>query len=416
MVAVESISKFISFHDKKQIASVHFENLGFNEQWEKNRRDVLVKKFGHNGLLISQHEHNRLVAYYKKEFIDDSPFSPVNVYWFDGVSMYTFPKTDPLFAMNIDKRERDGLTLQGWENMQKVVLRSFTELKKNNYKDEVVIWYSPSGPAGTQPPFNNIFESGRMYISIVRPDGFVFNFDCKFHEQSFNVLTLLNQLNNNHQSNNRLIDYLTNPFSTGMTSEEFFSYITSLPNADKIAHTSRIHSKQPVPNSLSSIIDGIKTELNSQHTQNEINFMQQMLRKLNTYDPIGDKSMTAMEKTWNVFTWDPAQDYLRVLHHAAFQNGGSITLYGCAGKTFVDDPLGLNNTDAIMPTSIFDTQNRIANGSPIKNDKKSEDICCPNCGFKIDVCTVQTCGGCGMSRNEMYKKYQEANRTHFSVN
>lgn len=392
----------ITYLHPNQSTENNFTSFGFDERFEINRRNALVDKLGYTGLEISRYEHDRLVASYQREFIDDSPVSKANVYWHDGSSMFTFPSSDNLFKMNINPLERDGMTLKGWERLQNVVSQSLDSIRSSGKKDEVVVWYSPMGKAGSRPPFDSInFESGRMYVSVVRPDGFVINFDCKIHEKTFNILNVLNALSlktGRNQPSNDTFDYLINPFSTQMTSQEFLTFLNVNFDQDEIAYTSLIHSDaKTVP--FSSITHSIESELYDRYTEDEIVSMQRLLVKLkNGYDPINDKSIQAMSDTWSMASWDPGQDYLALIHNAAEKNEGKIFLYGCAAVKVVDDPLGIKTLP--MGTSIFDTDHRTSmltqENNLIKNRKEDyhydykpgECIQCGHHREKVGPCKI----------------------------
>ncbi len=371
--------------ERERNPQADFELFGVDISQELKRRSALIVEFGQLGVEIDDFEHQRMEAAHEREFVDDIPYSTAQIYYKD---LYTLPHEHPLFRMNIDPEERGGLTKLGFEELRARVRETREALKTNGRKNEVVIWYSPSGPAG-EGRFEKIYyDAGRIYLSIVQPDDFTVSFDIKVDENIFPISSFLNQ---NH----------TQPFRTGITLEEFSDKVKK-EWADKQIYI-RQRFTDPRPYTVGDILTGIEAEFFSPE------FADQMAKILDFQNRLANSTY----KGYN----GPAADYLARRNgyldpiREAIRRDGFVILYGCSatGVRTESDLSGLS----FNSKSIFDTSFRIV-GLTAEEAKKDPNLCkcgnpsaahfhCPgengSCNLPIIVGEGTTsCSQCGMDK------------------
>lgn len=395
---IETVTPIHSAHD--------FETLGFNAEWEVNRRRQLIERFGQLGAEVARFEHERSLSAYKREFIDDIPYSAPQIYYDD---LLTMPLRDHLFEMNVDPDERGGFTQLGFEELRCRVREAREALKRTGKESEVVLWYSPPGKAG-EGKFEHLeFDSGRLYPIFVRPDSFSVSFDIKVLEELFPIADFLNHLSDSQQVRDSWY-YLTHAFRTGKTADEFVQAAREWGN--RHIYTRHRYTDPQLYN-LDEVLDGIQTELADQDFRNQLSALTDFEARFNNF--------VYLEAAENYLSADyERSNYMRIIGQAlvnAQRNGQEgIVLYGCSA-TGVRTPDQLKKFD-FSAKAIFETSFRIVTAENLFKKTDYEDdpnLCrcskgsgphfhCPgkegeSCGHAVVVGQgVEQCPSCGKDK------------------
>ncbi len=350
--------------------------FGFNSSFETKRLRSLSNRFGLLGFDIGRFEHERNTNAYKREFLDDKPFSSPMVYWVSPAGkLNTQFYSDSLFSIDqgINPQERDGKSLAGFLELENLI----NKISKETLDDRVVFWYSPPGPAGSKPPFDEInYDSGRIYLSIVSNNNIAINFDIKVLEENFPILELLNSLSGKKYNQSR--QYLTDPFDSNMNFQQFVYFINKSPYGDKILYLSKRFSEESQEHRLKDIIFNISNELFTNSVGDQIkklDFLSYRMKHF-VYQPVGDMTTNAMEKYTTAF----ASTYYWMLVQEAKKNNGQVVLYGCStsGKRIIGES-GFNEIiESTGFNSIFDTGFRTSQNSKVEDYKNDPNLC--KCG------------------------------------
>jgi hypothetical protein len=164
---------------------------GFAPGPQAKRAQSLKEVLGTEGLQIAVLEKKQNEKAYFNEFILDNALSDPRTYYSYDKELYSYPKKNTILRIKdqIHRGERDGATLDGFSKYESLI--------HDDSDNEVHIWYSPAGKAGTQPPFDRImFESGRMYVAFRGVNNTSTHFDFKVQENIENSFPILDVLNN----------------------------------------------------------------------------------------------------------------------------------------------------------------------------------------------------------------------------
>jgi hypothetical protein len=131
---------------------------------ESERYNTVSSLFGRT---LAEHELQHNLKSYEREFLMDEAVSLPHAYHHINREFYSQETEHPLFNVKkqIDKRERDGVTLDGFERFEQMVMQA--------PNDMVSLWYSPDGPSGfpgsisTRPALCQ-FQDGRKRIGEFR--------------------------------------------------------------------------------------------------------------------------------------------------------------------------------------------------------------------------------------------------------
>lgn len=298
--------------------------FGINPYLDLKRYQFLTQKFGHLGLEIFIYEQEKNLLF-RREFIDDLPYSFANIAFLINGKLYTqkYDKDDTfLIERMIDPNERNGLTLEGYRKFQREL--SLAE------PEEVVLWYSPAWV----PNDNSGYDSGRLYISFKTAEGINISFDVKVLEDLFPIASFLNFVNPKTDNPNEAYFYLTRPFRTGYSIANFLDLMEKTEY-----NSSRIYVQHRLPNDprekksyyLRDIAQGIRKELTKMRWQLER--LEDLTAKLNRnfFDPIGDKTIGVLAREEDQLK-AIAYAYWQELQRAAEETGGTLFLYGCSAR------------------------------------------------------------------------------------
>ncbi len=362
-------------------------DYGYNPEHEANRARALYDELGDIGLQIAQQEQKNNREFYSREFMEDEPVSfPRTYYSFDN-KLHSYPLPHQLTSVEngIHPGERDGMTIEGFDRYQKLIAP--------NGGDNVVVWYSHAGPAGTSEEFKNLYyESGRLYIGVKKDDIASVHIDVKIQEGDsahFPILDLLNKISGVNTDN--LAYYLRNPFTLS-TEQELFDRLSQL-NTDerRVVYVSR------------------RTEANKMQAHTLAQIIDQLHGALTTHE-IEDLSESApsQEVDWQSLFDTRAIDRRYRGDHRRFmdqQGIDSLVLYGCSTTSVISGPLGdfFASTMTNLKTG-FATSSRIDFS---QGEKKLPCVKCPFCKHQVDAiiknnrihCPREACG-----KSAPYKK------------
>ncbi len=185
---------------------------------DEHRRLNLLNSFAR------QQELRQGLEAYANEVLADRPVSILYHYWFDEKNnLYTNPTLEKIYeaGSQIDPRERDSLPVIGFKRM--------AQLLKGSQTNEVVLWYSPPGPAtftdDPQNPYSQIdnYNYGQLYLQYF--DGIKVNaLAIKITNEP--VLGQFSQLLSEGlripQEKARVANFLIHPVATG---EKIFDFL-----------------------------------------------------------------------------------------------------------------------------------------------------------------------------------------------
>ncbi|OGK30150.1 hypothetical protein A2W49_01380 [Candidatus Roizmanbacteria bacterium RIFCSPHIGHO2_12_41_18] len=187
---------------------------------------------------LSEHkrawEFSRSLLGYDNEVLKDRPVSIKYSYWFDpSGNLYNHPARNPedLSLNGIRPGERGDLPAKGLEKVAQLLFEN---------PGEVVLWYSPPGPAAfddnPENPFSQItFDYGQLYITVLNGDR-VENVALKITNEDVlrHFMPHIAAFAGNFDGKERRIQYfLTHPVNTSMALEEFLS----VDRPDEYTHT-----------------------------------------------------------------------------------------------------------------------------------------------------------------------------------
>ncbi len=318
--------------EREPTYNLDFEKFGVDIKPELERRNALVLEFGQLGADIDDFEHQRSKTAYRREFLDDVPYSTSQIYYQD---LYTLPYKHPLFRMSIDPQERGGLTELGFEELRARIRETRQDLQTNGKENEVVIWYSSPGPAGEGRFRGTNYDTGRLYPVIVQPNDFDIAFDIKIDEEIFPLGVFLD------------VDLL-HPKRTHKTFAEFSEEAKRKWGNKKIYDRQRFTN--PKPYTLGEILTGIEEELTSQE------FEDQMIKLLEFRDKFVNFSYqkyTGPDPDSLTRRNTYLDEIREALREARSRNQKFVVLYGCSavGIRTADD---LHNLEFNFK-SIFET-------------------------------------------------------------
>lgn len=329
-MSVETTS--LQLTDKLDTA-VELQTLGISSDWEAKRFNEVAQIAG---ITVAKQEVQANINAYKREFLEDEPVSHAHEYYHMNGELFSQQIEHPLFKIKsqIDPRERDGVTYQGFINFEKIV----TEPANN---ENVVLWYSPAGKAGTQEPFNKIFfDAGRLYFCVKGQQQKSVHIDVKINEDYFPIVEFMEYIEG-YQALQRppmseeqsKYHYLEHPLSTNLSSSEFFQlarqFIQSYRLDEKTAYTSRRNSYNAHNHTFQNIFDSLKQQLSMGERST--------LKMHALYTSYDDKANTEIGKEAIV------QLYQGAIYQYMQQHGlEEITLYGCSttSAVSVDDLTG----------------------------------------------------------------------------
>jgi len=301
---------------------------------------------------------------YKKEVLEDSAVSIPYSYWFgsDG-RLYSHPnyRDDLRLVENqVDVRERGGLPLEGFKVLTQSLLYN---------PDNVVLMYSPSGPASFDKDPNNpysdiLYENGQLYIQY---------FDTLYNKVQSFAITVSNesiiqdlipnvyasaQKEENYQKYIEL--FLTNPVVTDMGIGEFLrgDWADNLSSVVYKHHNGRVSTVFDVLADIREVLSGKgeKIDDNAASLAREIAF-----------------SNPTPERVFNM--------YLQLIRSS--MKGNQIQLAGsCGGRVVerdsIESLLGITNPF----TNIYSSEYRLVNNSLEITDNSThyKDYDCPECG------------------------------------
>lgn len=344
------------------------ERQKFGTSWgaEARRFNTVTRLFGNP---LAEYEGRRNLEAYKREFLMDEAVALPQTYHFIGGELHSQPKDHPLFNIKkqIDNRERDGKTLEGFKKYEAQII--------NSPIDSVGVWYSPDGQSG----FNGInFDSGRLYVGFKTADDSSTHFDIKVRPQ-FSILSLLGDIQEQTDGTHPRFDspevgkmyYLTHPIQTLMGVNEFFAYMEQYASKENNSiYISRRNSKNPEMRTLSSTMHEMKKMLEKQGE-----------KSAQIFEPVGDKTTTALMREEDLM-----RRYLSVIQPYVKKNNGTYTLYGCSTTSTVnsDDIQGLiaqNSLENVV--SLHSTQRRLLTNNPPSvfdvQKNQYDDYKCPHC-------------------------------------
>lgn len=362
------------------------------------------------GTEVAMREVERNLAAYEHEFLHDLPVSkPCQYFHLDG-SLYSENIQNPIFKIGnqIDKRERDGKTAEGFSRFEKTIIDSRVPLG-------VSLWYSHAGSAGSSPPFSNIsYDSGRLYICVNGQQGESVHVDVKIDESKFPIYSLLNYIKtlSGHDFEQVVIPgekmgeyYLGNPIDTKMAVRSFSEHLRHFLGHcghGNATYISRRKSTSPTPFSFYQICQ----DFDSAIIEGLGNNRDKLVHAPKYYK---NKGLT------------PNQDDIRGMYISlAFQhaqnNNGRVELYGCSTTSYFDisdrdfapglqKSLSLfDNKDVTMLSYFgsaqkYSTRSRVLSGGASSEGRgdESESACvtCPHCENKREnkrIDGVYICG------------------------
>lgn len=287
--------------------------LGISSDFELKRYHAVAEVAGHG---VAMREIKRNVAAYEKEFIQDIPISDPHPYYHIHGKLHSEEIKDPLFAIEsqIDGREREGKTLYGFQRFQELVTQ-------DTDREEMVVWYSPAGVAGTEPPFSDIyFDSGRLYFAYKNHSNQSQHIDIKVDEQHFPIKELLNWMNycsggipprDDLTTSQTGYYYLQHPMNLQIPHEEFsrMLYDFAEKHKDHVVYTSQRDSRNAHTYTLHDIFSSIYDHASLQRQ---------------------DQVVEAYPQEQELTQQQIQEMYLRPIALQMQKNGGQITLYGCS--------------------------------------------------------------------------------------
>lgn len=190
---------------------------GYHSGFEVAHARALYEALGETGLIIASYEHVNNRECRRREFLDDEPVSFGNTYWTYQNSFRSFPLADDITSVEsgIHEDEREGLTKKGFNRFQQLVAEANS--------GEVVVWYSPAGPGGTEGVFSQLhYDAGRLYLACKQNEHESIHVDVKVGEDGevhFPITDVLNAFSG--QTTDSAYHYLEHPFVAGTYDELF---------------------------------------------------------------------------------------------------------------------------------------------------------------------------------------------------
>jgi len=364
-----------------------FEKFGFTLRESARFRDV-SRLFG-RGLAESELRTNLLD--YKDEFLDDKPLSRRHTYHLYDSEFYSQPIHNGMFKLKtgVNKSERGGMMYEG--------LKRYEKLMEKAPDGEVVSWYSPEGNSnlGTE------FDAGRWYIGFKTEQTETVHFNVKTRPE-FPILDLLTTLA--HRSGHEppffeneeqgKMYYLTHPFTTGLSGEEFFGYIDtlmkrSIVKPDETMYISKRFSSDRTVHSFQSIMQNLRARL----LQNE----EDEFVKIHS-DRLTDGIVTEEFIMHN---------YLNMIApYLVKEAGGTVYLYGCSGtSTITMNEFGKFNFPPHILREIIESNKAFKGARSIFDSLSkysSESFPCPDCGHSIPSGKgIEQCPTCYVTKDQV---------------
>ncbi len=358
---------------------------------ESERYNTVSSLFGRT---LAEHELQHNLKSYEREFLMDEAVSLPHAYHHINREFYSQETEHPLFNVKkqIDKRERDGVTLDGFERFEQMVMQA--------PNDMVSLWYSPDGPSGF-PGVN--FDSGRLYVNFKTGENESANFDIKVRP-SFPILPLLGTISGQSGQARPGFDspeqgkmyYLAHPIATGMDTNGFFSFMEQYAETETSpVYISRRDTSQYAARSLKSAIAEMK-ELFERYSAGG---------QLFAFEPPGDKTVGALMKEQDLL-----ERYIAVIAPYIEKNNGSVTLYGCSTTSTVSrgdiqEIIASHSVSSLI--SQHSTQARLlTNRSPLPDTETGKSsFPCPKCGGAIPSGEGRTqCPHCGVTKDQYAKE------------
>lgn len=287
--------------DQLQTPEQEMQMLGISSEYELSRYQKVSEVAGRS---IAWGEIQRNKRAYKREFLQDIPVSePHNYYHKNGV-LYSEAFFHPLFQIEvqIDPRERDGRTIRGFHHFQKQLIQAQDE--------EVVLWYSPAGPAGSKEPFSEIyFDAGRLYVAFKQNSAVSTHIDIKINEEQFPIQAFMDTFGNCS---------LDQAVATHQKAEEFIASLRVFAKdyEEKQVYISQRDSNHPIPHTLIDIVGEVENQ-----------------RAL--YQSIPALPDIKNEPLAPIFQRDIQRIYIQAIQEHGDQNGGETKLYGCSTTSVI---------------------------------------------------------------------------------
>ncbi len=347
------------------------------------------------GTRLAEYELEQNLKSYEREFLMDEALSLPHTYHHLNGELYSQPIPHPLFNIKnqIDRREREGLTLEGFTRFENLVVAA--------KPDSVTVWYSPDGPSG----FEGIhYDSGRLYVNFKTSVDSSVNFDLKVHPR-FPIVPLLGAIHEQTDGIHPYFDspesgkkyYLTHPIKTNMDVNDFFHFMNQRdPEETTPLYISRRNSQEPMLRSLLDAVEEMKQMLEYQNTHGT-DFV---------FESSGDKTTHALMKQEDLM-----RRYMAVIDPYVKQNNGTYTLYGCSTTSTVNDHdmahlIGQHSIDSLI--SLYSTERRMLTDNPdiFKQQQETQtSFPCPKCGEPIPYGKgYAQCPHCGITKEQYAKE------------
>ncbi len=171
-----------------------------------------------------QQELRQELEAYANEVLADRPVSILYHYWFDEKNnLYTNPSLEKIYLAEeqIDPQERDNLPALGFKKT--------TQLLATSQTNEIILWYSPPGPAAftnnPQNPYSEInYDYGQLYLQYF--DGLKINaLAIKVTNEAVldQFSPLLAEGLKIPQEKERIVGFLLHPVATGVNVSDFLA-------------------------------------------------------------------------------------------------------------------------------------------------------------------------------------------------
>ncbi len=168
---------------------------------------------------------------YTNEVIENQPVSLLYHYWFGHEGhLFTGPERLPIQRTihQIDERERHGLPRAGFERVERLLLDN---------SGDVVLWYSPKGPAAftedPENPYSEIdYDYGQLYIQQFdgnKVDAVAIKVTNETAVEALFQKAGLETTKKDDDSYARIRNYLLSPQAVPMTLDSFVNYDWDLP-------------------------------------------------------------------------------------------------------------------------------------------------------------------------------------------
>ena len=334
---------------------------------------------------LAEREVLRNKQSYEREFLQDIPVSAAHSYYLKHGVLHSENHEHPLFSVKkqIDRRERSGKTYRGFEKFEDLI-------RQQTGRENVVLWYSHAGDAGTEPPFDQIYyDSGRLYLCFTGLDNRSTHIDIKVNESLLpieQILQKLEQVANPQAKPKQRDEYLTSPFVMNQCAEDIITTLRNIGNQqivrdhvlnNAIAYISQRDSPDAHALLYKNIISEIEKQLWTYHPPKEI----PISPFLSSIDFLGGQQQRPQTPE------EIRQGYLDMIRPYVLKNG-KVTLYGCSTTSTVDGQLFADPIRTVVETAQslgdpYSTMNRVASSGVLKESERYEDYQCPDCGESI---------------------------------